>query len=146
MADIHFSFGKILVLIGLLMVGGEFALPGMFMGALGVTLMITGFLMDMSVFPSYVNYAVALVSGVVSMLLFRKLAEVFRPKYVSAGAEQLVGKTAVVVKEISSSKMGQVKIEGEVWSVSSSGEEIPQGSEVRIIGYEGVHLIAEALR
>jgi membrane protein implicated in regulation of membrane protease activity len=126
------------------MIGGEFALPGMFMGALGVSLMVLGALMDFG-FPFYMYTFMGLGAGVVSVVAFQWMSKFFKPKYIKAGTEELVGKKADVLKTVDADKMGQVKVEGQVWS--ASGERLfKTGEQVRVVGYEGVHLKVEAIK
>lgn len=56
-------------------------------------------------------------------------------------SKTIIGKTAIVTEEISSLKgTGQVKVSGEIWSAKTieTNIVIPKGSEVEIIGIDGV--------
>lgn len=64
-------------------------------------------------------------------------------------SNRLIGKTAIVKKAISSDNMGQVKIEGELWSAvldSDYSLTIPEGSTVKINAISGVKLIVEPIK
>jgi membrane protein implicated in regulation of membrane protease activity len=60
------------------------------------------------------------------------------------GADRLVGKEAVVVKEITKNKAGQVKVEGEIWRAVidevSDDSTIAVGEHVGITSISGVTL------
>lgn len=58
----------------------------------------------------------------------------------------LIGKTGIVVKEITKDEMGLVKIEGETWSaISKDLNYIPKDANINIINIDGVKLIVERI-
>lgn len=61
-------------------------------------------------------------------------------KNVSTNAFNIIGKKALVIEDINSIKgIGQIKLEGEVWSAKSiDGEFISKNSSVEIVSIEGV--------
>jgi len=64
---------------------------------------------------------------------------------VRTAVDALVGKTAVVTKEIQGNERGLVKVGGEEWSAKSEdGRTIPQGVQVEILRVDGVHLVVKA--
>ena len=69
----------------------------------------------------------------------------FKAKDVAMNSESVIGKNAVVIKEIDNLHgKGQVKVAGEIWSaVSSTDENIEEGSTVIILKIEGVKLIVK---
>lgn len=68
-----------------------------------------------------------------------------RGKKIPTNADRFVGGVGVVLVEIDNQQgVGQVKIEGAVWSArSESGECLPVGEQVRVSRIEGVKLIVE---
>lgn len=72
---------------------------------------------------------------------------VMKFRKVDTNSGRLVGQTGVVVQEIRNlDAMGQVKIQGSVWSArSENGEVIPQDKKVSIVRIEGVKLIVKPL-
>lgn len=59
----------------------------------------------------------------------------------------IIGKKALVIKEINSHSVGQIKINGEVWSAESENNEtITEGSEVEIIKINGVKAIVKSVK
>ena len=57
-----------------------------------------------------------------------------------AGAETLIGRSAVVVRALA--PQGQVKLDGEVWQARASVELLP-GDEVVVTAIEGLVLAVE---
>lgn len=72
---------------------------------------------------------------------------VMNSRKVETNARRLVGQTGVVIQEIRNlDAMGQVKIQGSVWSArSENGEVIPQDKTVSVLRIEGVKLIVKPL-
>lgn len=72
---------------------------------------------------------------------------VMNSRKVETNAGRLVGQTGVVIQEIRNlDAMGQVKIQGSVWSArSENGEVIPQDKTVSVLRIEGVKLIVKPL-
>ncbi|MDR1329018.1 MAG: NfeD family protein [Oscillospiraceae bacterium] len=60
-------------------------------------------------------------------------------------ADRAIGETAVVVRDIAGGDVGQVKVNGLVWSAvargSAEGAVIPAGERVRVLAIEGAKLI-----
>ena len=53
----------------------------------------------------------------------------------------LIGKTGIVVKDIDTiNSIGQVKVNGELWSAFTEDENIKSGSTVSVLAIEGVKL------
>jgi membrane protein implicated in regulation of membrane protease activity len=66
-----------------------------------------------------------------------------RGKKIPTNADRFVGGVGVVLQEIDNQQgVGQVKVEGAVWSArSETGEKLPAGEQVRVCRIEGVKLI-----
>ncbi len=69
----------------------------------------------------------------------------FRKEETNSG--RLIGEEGVVVQEIQNlDAVGQVKIQGNVWSArSENGQAIPENSRVTVVRIEGVKLIVKPL-
>ena len=69
-------------------------------------------------------------------------------KKTNTNAFSIIGKTALVIKEINPiQSQGQVKINGEIWSAESDNNEvIPEGSEVEILQIKGVKTIVKPIK
>lgn len=65
-------------------------------------------------------------------------------KPTKTNAYSIIGKKALVIKEINPHSVGQIKIKGEVWSAEADNDEIIlEGSEVEIIQIRGVKAIVK---
>lgn len=68
-------------------------------------------------------------------------------KPTKTNAFSIIGKKALVIKEINSHSVGQIKINGEVWSAESENDEIiPKDSEVEILQIKGVKVIVKSVK
>ena len=69
----------------------------------------------------------------------------FNSKRVPTNADRIIGKTATVTEEIDNSKgVGQISIEGQIWSARSEGNTlIPCGSTVTIVSIVGVKAVVK---
>lgn len=78
------------------------------------------------------------------MIIFMKpiLKKLFKTKDVPMNSNAMIGKQALVIKEIDNlNSKGQVKINGELWSaISEDDKVIPENSMVEITGINGVKL------
>lgn len=82
------------------------------------------------------------------IFLTRPLAKKLNKKdTIVTNANSIIGKEAIVLKEISPNNIGQVKIDGDVWSAVCSLQDvtIPVGSKVSISKIDGVKVIVEPL-
>lgn len=76
--------------------------------------------------------------------LVKKFVDV---KPTKTNAFSIIGKKALVIKEINSHSIGQIKINGEVWSAEAENEVlIPEGSEVEILAIRGVKAIVKVIK
>ncbi len=60
---------------------------------------------------------------------------------VKTGMEGMIGKEALVVKEISPE--GKVWINGEIWSAMTKKKNYPKGNKAKIVGAKGLILLLE---
>ena len=68
-------------------------------------------------------------------------------KPTKTNAFSIIGKKALVINEINSHSVGQIKINGEVWSAESENDEIiPKDSEVEILQIKGVKVIVKSVK
>ena len=78
------------------------------------------------------------------MLIFMKplVTKLFKTKEVPMNNNAIIGKQALVIKEIDNiNSKGQVKVSGELWSaISDDNSIISENSTVEIIGIDGVKL------
>ena len=95
----------------------------------------------------YLQVIIFVISSALMILFIRPIiTKFFKAKDVPMNSSSLIGKTGVILKDISSSNIGQVKVSGEIWSaISRENEEISKDSEVKIIAIDGVKLIVESI-
>ena len=65
------------------------------------------------------------------------------PKEVKTNAYSIIGKKGIVISKINNIEgVGQIKIDGEVWSAkSATDEDIPENTEVEIVEIDGVKAV-----
>lgn len=84
------------------------------------------------------------VSGAIGLLVVRPVArrQISTPPLSREGAEALIGRSAVVIKEVTATQ-GLVKIAGEEWSARSYDESqvIPAGTTVEVLEIEGARAV-----
>lgn len=65
----------------------------------------------------------------------------------NTNAFSIIGKKALVIKEINSHSAGQIKINGEVWSAEAENNEtITESSEVEVVKINGVKAIVKPIK
>lgn len=132
-----------LIIAGLFFIG-EIITVGFLVFWFGIGALIA---MIVSFFTSniIVQTTVFVISSAILLLatkpFVRKFVDV---KPTKTNAFSIIGKKALVTKEINSHSVGQIKINGEVWSAESQNEDtIPIGSEVEILEISGVKAIVK---
>ena len=93
-----------------------------------------------------IQIVVFVITSLVLIAFIRPIAtKFFKTKDVAMNSETVIGKNAVVIKEIDNLHgKGQVKVAGEIWSaVSSTDENIEEGATVIVLKIEGVKLIVK---
>ena len=90
-----------------------------------------------------IQTAVFVISSTLLLFLTKPLVKkLSHGSKVQTNAYSIIGKTGIVTKQITGTKIGQVKVGSEIWSAKSSSE-IPEGSEVIIKEIDGVKVIVE---
>ena len=99
----------------------------------------------------------ALVSMIISIFIISSVILIFATKpfvkkftnsqTISTNINSLIGKTGIVVKEIDNlASVGQVKVNGELWSAKSIDNQIiSENTKVEIIKIDGVKLIVKTI-
>lgn len=95
-----------------------------------------------------IQTTVFIVSSTVLLLVTKPFVKKFVDvKPTNTNAFSIIGQKALVIKEINSHSIGQIKIKGEVWSAESENDEtITEGSEVEILQIKGVKAIVRSLK
>lgn len=94
--------------------------------------------------------AIFVVLSAILVFLTRPFSEkISRKDSVITNANSIIGKEAIVKKEISPNNNGQIKINGDTWTATLSQEcnsTIPEGSSVEILKIDGVKVIVKPIQ
>lgn len=95
-----------------------------------------------------IQTTVFVISSAILLLVTKPFVKKFVDvKSTNTNAFSIIGKKALVIKEINSHSVGQIKINGEVWSAESENNEtILGGSEVEIVKINGVKAIVKPVK
>lgn len=103
--------------------------------------MITSFFTDNII----IQTAVFVVTSALFIFFTRPLAKKLEKtdNHLVTNAFSIIGKRAIVIKEINPNQgVGQIKIDGQVWTAKSTNEEIiSEGTEVLILSIDGVKAV-----
>lgn len=135
-----------LIIAGLFFIG-EIITVGFLIFWFGVGALIA---MIVSFFTSniIIQTAVFVISSAILLLITKPFVKKFVDvKPTNTNAFSIIGKKALVIKEINSHSIGQIKIKGEVWSAETENDEtILEGSEVEITQIKGVKAIVKPVK
>lgn len=143
------------IVAGLLLVTEAFT-PGLFIFiAFALGTLIAGVVDQFTSLPFVALLAIDLAVSLLALFLVRpilksiiKVPSELNPSEFGSYSEKLIGREAMVFKAITNAELGVVKLIDfdETWlAKSSSGDEIGQGTAVKIEKLEGNHLIVSAL-
>lgn len=93
-----------------------------------------------------IQSAVFLVVSLIALVVTRPLVNKIRQKKgkTSTNADRLIGKIGIVISDIEDvQKVGQVKVEGEIWTAKSQSAPIAKDSKIKVLAIEGVKLLVE---
>ena len=95
-----------------------------------------------------IQTTVFIISSTILLLVTKPFVKKFVDvKSTKTNAFSIIGKKALVIKEINSHSVGQIKINGEVWSAEAENDEtITEGSEVEIVKINGVKTIVKGVK
>lgn len=134
-----------LIIAGLFFIG-EIATVGFLIFWFGVGALVA---MLVSFFTSNViiQTSVFVISSAILLFATKPFVKKFIDvKSTNTNAFSIIGKKALVRKEINSNSVGQIKINGEIWSAESENNEIiPEGSEIEIVKINGVKAIVKPI-
>ena len=94
-----------------------------------------------------VQTVVFLVSSTILIFSTKPLVKKFLDvQPTKTNAFSIIGKTALVIKEISPNSFGQIKVNGEVWTAKTDNDEtIPEGSKVEVLEIRGVKVLVKPI-
>ena len=107
--------------------------------------MVTSFVTD----SIFIQALVFVVTSTLLLIFTRPLVDKFikTPKELKTNAYSIIGKKAIVISKINNIEgVGQIKIDGDVWSAKSfDDEDIPEDTEVEIIEIDGVKAVVKRI-
>lgn len=93
-----------------------------------------------------IQTSVFLVVTLIALLVTRPLVKRLKKKrgIVSTNADRLIGKIGIMLTDIDDAhNIGQVKVEGEIWSAKTEIAPLKKDSKIKVLAIEGVKLIVE---
>ena len=91
----------------------------------------------------YIEFAVFVLLGLVLMLITRPILLKKMPrKEVKTNLDRVIGMEGIVTEEIAKHKIGEVKVDGKLWSAIANSA-IKEGSTVKVRAIESVKLVVE---
>ena len=93
-----------------------------------------------------IQSAVFLVVSLVALIVTKPLVKKFKQSgdIVSTNADRLIDKIGIIISNIEDiHTVGQVKVEGEIWTAKSDKAPITKNTKVKVLAIEGVKLIVE---
>lgn len=133
--------------IAAIFVVAEIFTAGFFLLWFGIGAVVAGILAILGVGFGWQLGAFDIISGVL-FVVSRRFAERFSKKQPAGiGADRFIGMEGTVLEEIDNHKnTGMIRLKKEEWRADSeTGEIIPVGKMVKVIGLDGTHVIVKAL-
>ena len=139
----------VLLVLGIILILAEPAMPGFFISAMGVFLVVLGLMALVD--PAYLFSSTSILAAflasfvmLVSLILFYRRYGGEKPPETMV-ASSIVGKKGIVkAKVIPHSLDGKVEIENSMWSATAD-REIAVGTPVVVVASEGVHVTVKPL-
>jgi inner membrane protein len=147
--DGSFLIALAFIIVGILMLIAEAAIPGSFIIVPGTVVLVLGLLWLIN--PAWTLEWWSIIVAVVVLIpmifaaikLYQMLAPPAPPE--TTVASSLVGRRGVVISEIIPNTItGKVRIENETWSATAP-RKIAVGAPVEIVASRGVHIIVAEL-
>ncbi|UCE73096.1 MAG: NfeD family protein [Methanomassiliicoccales archaeon] len=139
--------GMTLLIIGILLIIAETATPGFFVGVIGTAFVAMGIIGIFFPFIADTPWSPVIVLVVTAgammgaVMFYRRLGRT-QPTATTI-TESNVGKEGLVIEDIEPHSLhGKVKIQHQIWSATGDVH-IPKGKMVKVVDWEGVHVIVE---
>lgn len=92
---------------------------------------------------AWVQITVFFIVSIIALIATRPIVKRYmNPKIERTNYDSVIGKTAIVTKDIKKLEVGEVKVDGKFWSAKSD-DELKKDEEVEILRIEGVKLIVK---
>lgn len=145
----NLSYGWIIILFGAIFFVLEVFSPGFFFLVPGTVLLIIGVLVILGVdifnstYGIVLGIVIAFLAAIVTVFLYSRLTP-GDEKPLTISMDSLVGRTGTVLNPTDEKTLsGKVRIEGQIFSAKSVSGIIPEGSKVKVIASQGVHIVVE---
>lgn len=101
-----------------------------------------------SLVPPLWQIIIFLLIAIGSFILFYpKLKKWIEKKKISTNVDSMIGKKGITVKAISPNLMGQVSIEGQIWSaLAVDNQPIVEAIPVEVVAVEGVKVLVKQIK
>jgi membrane-bound ClpP family serine protease len=144
------SVGLGLLVVGIIFIIAEAATPGFFIGVIGTAFIAMGivgiffpYILDTPWSPIIV---VVITAGSMlgAIMFYRRLGK-SQPTATTI-TESTVGKKGLVIEDVEPHSLkGKVKVSQQIWSATADVN-IPKGSTVKVVDWEGVHIVVEEVK
>ena len=109
-----------------------------------VITLITVALMDISFMTQCIIFF--LTSALAFILLKPQASKYLRGNRIATNADRVIGKHTKLIKDITETELGEVKINGVVWNVTTANNSgISKDETVKIVAIDGTKLIVEKI-
>ncbi|MCH5316311.1 MAG: NfeD family protein [Eubacterium sp.] len=98
--------------------------------------------------PLYLQIIIFIVVSIVALAITRPLVKKYiHPKKQSTNADRVIGQIGIVTEKIDNlNAVGNVKVDGKIWSArSTNGEIIPPDARIEVTEISGVKLIVKPI-
>ena len=94
----------------------------------------------------YIQFGVFVLLGIILLVITKPaMNKMVKEKETKLNLERILGMEGIVTEEIEKNKIGEVKVDGKLWSAVSDVT-IPVNSVVKAISMEGVKLVVEKVK
>jgi membrane protein implicated in regulation of membrane protease activity len=143
------ELGWLLIVLGALVLLFEAYSPGFFMTVPGTVMIMLGILLVLgvdifsSVWGIVLAVVVAIASASLTVWFYSRLNRGEGPP-TTMSRDTVIGRTGHVTRRVDAQTLdGKVRVGGHDWSAHSTGAAIAEGTAVRVVGAEGVHIVVE---
>lgn len=90
-----------------------------------------------------IQILVFVLTSIITLIFTKPIIKKYIKKdIIKTNCNEVIGKIALVIEEITDKNMGKVKVSGQIWSAINEGKgTIDADSEVEVLSIEGVKLI-----
>ena len=94
----------------------------------------------------YIQFGVFVLLGIILLVITKPaMNKMLKEKETKLNLERILGMEGIVTEEIEKNKIGEVKVDGKLWSAVSDVK-IPVNSVVKAVSIEGVKLVVEKVQ